>query len=51
MSKLQDKDTVDILFNELAPRFNERQGGYTRIIKVGPRSGDSAPMAILELVE
>ncbi|WP_027339514.1 50S ribosomal protein L17 [Halonatronum saccharophilum] len=51
MNKLQDKGSVEILFNELAPRFAERQGGYTRIIKVGPRSGDSAPMAILELVE
>jgi len=51
MSTLQDKDTVEVLFDEIAPRFAERQGGYTRILKVGPRRGDSAPMAILELVE
>ncbi|OCL27812.1 50S ribosomal protein L17 [Orenia metallireducens] len=51
MSTLQDKDTVQVLFDEIAPRFAERQGGYTRILKVGPRRGDSAPMAILELVE
>lgn len=39
------------LFEEIAPRFKERPGGYTRIYKLGPRLGDAAPMAILELVE
>ncbi|MFC4765919.1 50S ribosomal protein L17 [Effusibacillus consociatus] len=45
------QDAVQKLFAEIAPRFAERQGGYTRILKVGPRRGDGAPMAILELVE
>jgi len=39
------------LFNDLAPRFAERNGGYTRVLKMGPRRGDGAPMAVLELVE
>ncbi len=39
------------LFNEVAPRFAARNGGYTRIIKVGPRKGDNAPMSIVELTE
>lgn len=50
-----DKETQqsakDKLFNDLANRFEGRQGGYTRVIKIGPRVGDGAPMAILELVE
>jgi large subunit ribosomal protein L17 len=39
------------LFDEIAPRFDSRQGGYTRMVKVGPRHGDSAEMVLLELIE
>jgi large subunit ribosomal protein L17 len=45
-----DREVVHKLFAEIAPGFKERNGGYTRIVKLGPRKGDAAPMAILELL-
>ncbi|MBO8129578.1 MAG: 50S ribosomal protein L17 [Peptococcaceae bacterium] len=45
-----DEDTVRKLFNTIGPKYEERSGGYTRIVKTAPRRGDAAPMVILELV-
>jgi len=51
ISKLGDNKILNRLFNEIAPRYANRPGGYTRVLKLGPRMGDSAEMVILELVE
>ena len=50
-SRLRDRDSVSKLFNELGPRYQQRPGGYLRILKCGVRPGDRAPMAYVELVD
>ncbi|MGD8615822.1 MAG: 50S ribosomal protein L17 [Gammaproteobacteria bacterium] len=50
-ARLRDREAVTKLFNELGPRYSERPGGYLRILKMGFRAGDKAPMALVELVD
>ena len=51
LSKLQNKQSVSKVFDELSKRYNARKGGYSRVLKAGFRTGDDAPMAVIELVD
>jgi len=51
VSRLQDETLVKKMFDELADRYKEREGGYTRVLKAGYRHGDNAPMAVIELID